>query len=326
METLVLNYEDVNNVFSTTDCLVAVEEAFKSLGEGKAENPVAIWHKMSGDQPMIGLLVGTEEKKNILAVKSLAVNWDNPKKRQMHHTQGIIMLCDAVSGFPLALIEGIIISYARTGADAAVAAKYLARNDFRNVGVMGARDMARYFLRCMHVLFPKIEKVLVYSKTPANTAKYASDMNRLLGLDVQPFSTPQEVVKGSEVIMTGTRSTEPLIQNEWVNPGTHISWMGVKTELDYNILNRSIVVSTIRDQSKIAEAISKKEITPQVYTDIGEIVTGKKPGRTSPDQTTVYDGQGSGILDAVVSQLVFEAAKRSNLGKWVDLHKGAPAW
>ena len=304
-----------------------MRETFVSLASGDGKSLATQWIQLGGGKPRVGILAGYSNSRSLIGVKNLTVNLENPEKRKIHHTQGVIVLFDSDSGFPKAIIEGITVSYARTGADAAVASSLLSKREVRTVGIVGARDMATHFLNCLVLLYSQIESVKVYSKSRVSSDNFARKMNNSLNIEIDVCSHPREVAEMSDLIMTGTPSTTPIIMDDWIRPGTHLNWMGNRKEVDWNILSHSKVVTTIRDAGWITEAVSKGEIPKDpVYAGIGEIATHARKGRENDNEITVYSSVATGLLDLVLSSALYDEAIKRGIGKKVDLFDGAPAW
>lgn len=223
----------------------------------------------------------------------------------------VMVLNDAKDGRALALIEASYITGIRTGAAGAVAAKYLARKNAKTMGVVGAGQQA-FFQIIATAKVRNIKEILVCDTKEENINKLAENLKGL-GIEIKKASL-EETAK-TDILTTTTPSRIPIIKNEWIMPGTHINAIGAdapgKEELDPEILKRAkIVVDNWLQASHSGEinvplekGIIKKE---NIYAELGDIVVGKKPGRVSDNEITIFDSTGLGFQDLYTANLVYQ--------------------
>jgi alanine dehydrogenase len=224
-------------------------------------------------------------------------------------------------------MDGTWITNMRTGAGGAVAAKYLARKDSGVVTMVGAGVQARTQLLALHEVLD-IEEVRVNDVSVEKSEKYAKEMRKKLGVETKVVRKTDAAVKGADVVVTTTPARGPILMNKWVSEGTHINAIGAdapgKQELDPDILLRARVVVDDVEQAihggEVNVPLSTGVIARgNIYADLGEIVTKKKPGRTSDDEVTIFDSTGLAVQDIATDWVVYKKAKRMGAGREVEL-------
>jgi alanine dehydrogenase len=224
-------------------------------------------------------------------------------------------------------MDGTWITNIRTGAGAAVAAKYFARKDSRTVAMLGAGAQARTQLIGLNEVLD-IRGVRVNDVIPEKARGYADEMSKKLGLDVKPVDDTGEAVKGADVIVTVTPVRKPILMNEWVSDGMHINAIGAdapgKQELDPQILRRAKIIVDDLEQAlhagEVNVPLSKGLITrDDIRAELGEVITGKKPGRTSREDITVFDSTGLAVQDIATAWTIYQKAMKMGKGKEVEL-------
>jgi alanine dehydrogenase len=253
--------------------------------------------------------------KGYFGVKMGSGYFENPSKG-LPVTLAAILLFDGTTGLPLAVMDGVHITAVRTGAAGGVAAKYLARKGSRVVGVVGTGTQARMQVLALRSF--EIEQVQVYGAVPTRRAAYVEEMQKELRCDVRGCITPQEALKGAEICITVTESTTAFVREEWIAPGTHINAIGAdkkgKRELSSDLYRKARLVTDNIEIALLKGLFSREEI----YAELGELITGEKKGRETDDEITIFDSTGLGIQDISVACLVYEKAKRSGTGTWVE--------
>jgi len=320
-KTLVLDKDDVSKLIDPKGAIGAVEDVFREYGKGRTQMPPKIYlhlDRYSGDFRAMPAYV---EKLNRCVLKWVNVH---PKNRTLGlpAVMAIIILSDPASGFPLCIMEGAYATALRTGAAAAVAAKYLARKGSRSVGMVGCGAQARSQLRVLMEVFD-MKEVSVWGHERAEADRFVSDMKHT-GVKFTVAESVKECVRAKDIVVTTTPSRRPIVKLEWIKKGAHINAIGAdakgKEELDPRILKKAkVVVDSWEQASHSGEInvpvgkglISKKDI----YADIGEIVSGKKKGRSGVSEITVFDSTGLAIQDAAVANLIYKGAIRKGLGR-----------
>ncbi len=231
-----------------------------------------------------------------------------------------LIYSDPDTGYPLAVMDATEITAYRTGATAAIAAKYLARRDSHILGLIGAGRQAHTQLQAHAEVFD-LTSVRVYDRSPEAVRRFISSFPEHR---VEECSLEQ--VAASDIVCTLTPAREPVLRRELVRPGTHINAIGAdaegKQELDPSILKEALVVVDDLVQAiwagEINVPLSQGQITMEdVYGTRGEIIVGHKPGRRDAEAITVFDSTGLAIEDVATARLVYEKAKQH--GKYLSL-------
>jgi ornithine cyclodeaminase/alanine dehydrogenase-like protein (mu-crystallin family) len=313
--TLLLNRSDVRNLLSLTESIDAVEKAFRWEGEGKIPAPgiLGVRTQSGGLHVKTGCLSGT---KTYVAAK-LNTNFpQNCVRFGLPTIQGVIVLYDANNGRLLAVLESIEITIQRTAAATAVAAKYLARRNSSVVTICGCGEQGRAHVRALSLMLP-LRKVHAFDVQPNASLRFATELSRELQIEIEPVQTVPCAIRNSDVVVTCTPATEFFVRKEDVAPGTLVAAVGAddshKQEIDPALLASAKVVAdnigqvcSIGDtHHAIAAGLMRKE---GIYGELSEIVTGRKPGRTSDDEITIFYSTGVAIEDAAAATLVYEKA------------------
>lgn len=240
-------------------------------------------------------------------------------------------LFDAESGEPLAVLDGASMNPFKTGAAGAVAVDELARDDAATLAVIGSGSQARGQVHTTATV-RDFESVRVFSPTPENREAFASEFDEQLEADVVAVDSSTAALEGADVVITATKSSEPVFDNDDLEPGTHITAMGQYEkgtyELDVRTIERATYVPDLReratfDAGAFLAALEEGVITEdQIHADLGEVVSGNAPGRTSDDEITVFDSGGTGIETAAAAHMLYERALGEGLGSTISF---APA-
>ncbi|MDK1032470.1 MAG: ornithine cyclodeaminase family protein, partial [Planctomycetia bacterium] len=291
--TYIIKRSQVEAVLSMADCVPIVEDAFRLCGEGGVQMPPkAYLYFDKGDLRCMPAYIPAQ---NIAGVKNVNVH---PANTDMPTVMATITLFDPETGFPLAIMDGTYITRMRTGAAGGVAAKYLAREDSATAAFIGAGAQARTQLEALLITRPNISRIIVFDAKPAAMDAFAQDVKDTCGLKVQCAASVAEALREADIVTTTTPARGPIVRSDYVRPGTHINAIGAdargKQELDPEILKRATLVIDNWLQAshggEINVAVSEGIITREdIHADIGEIVTGKKPGRQSDEEVTVFD-------------------------------------
>lgn len=330
MKILLLTEKDVEQLLSMDEVMEAVESAFREKGLGRVQMPAKLYlfyGKYSSD---LRTMPSYLEQLDVSAVKVVNVHPENPKKYGLPTVMATIILVNPKNGAPLAIMGGTRVTSMRTGAAGGVAAKYLARKDSKIVGLVGAGTQARTQLTALLSLYGKLEEVRVWSRTEKTRDEYVAEMKAACGEVARMVSVEsvKEAVEGADIVVTTTPSREPLVSGEWVKPGMHFNCIGAdapgKEELDPAILTRAKIVVDDWEQAshsgEINVPLAKGIITKRdVWGEIGEVVAGLKPGRTSSDEITVFTSTGLAIQDAVTAQLAYKKALAKKIGRFVEM-------
>lgn len=322
--TLYLTQEDVRSVLDMKGAIEAVESSFREMGLGNIEMPPRVYLHFEKYNGVMIAMPAYIKTLDAAGLKVVTVHPENPARHNLPAVIARIILNDPSKGEPLAIMDGTYITALRTGAAGAVGIKYLARRDARTAGIIGLGVQGRsQLLGLMEVR--DIELVKVYDIVPAAKRAYADSMSREVGVDIRPVETVREAAEGSDIIITCTPSTKPFLRGEMISEGAHISAIGADTsakrELDTSVLKKADkIVVDFRDQAFVvgdfAEPLREGSIRKEdVYAELGEIVTGKKPGRTCEEEITLFKATGLAIQDVGTAFRVYRLAKERGIGR-----------
>ena len=329
MKTLLLSEQNVKKLLSIEDVMQSVELAFKMKGLGHVQMPCKqylFFKKYNGD---LRTMPSYLEESDIVAVKVVNSHPENRVKHNLPSVMATIILIDPKTGAPLAIMGGTWITDLRTGVAGTIAAKYLAKEKPKIIGLIGAGAQANTQLMSLLHHYKNIQQVKIWSrseKTQSNFLKFMKSLH-IEKPKLILVKRIEEAVQYSDIVVTTTPSTEPLILEKWISKGTHINCIGAdapgKQELDPNILIKSKIIVDDWNQGchsgEINVPLSKRIINKtDIFGDICEIVAGLKPGRTSKNEITVFTSTGLAIQDAATANVVYQNALRKKLGTFID--------
>jgi len=258
----------------------------------------------------------------------------------------VIVLYDAAEGELKGIIVGeitcaelpdnVAVTGLRTAATSAVGTDLLARPDATNLGLFGAAGQAKnHLLALMQVR--KLKEVRVYSRNAENRRKFVEEMGPVTNLDIVPVGSPQEAVRGVDVVLAATNSSVPVFDGNWLEPGQHVTTIvgsnvglvkggftaAKRREIDDKTLARSHVLSIVSvqqaiqdEQADIYDPVQRGVIKWEQLIEIGEILVGKKEGRTKAEQITFYkNNAGQGVADVALGALVLEHVRKKGSGQ-----------
>ncbi|HUJ84475.1 MAG TPA: alanine dehydrogenase [Candidatus Acidoferrales bacterium] len=318
MEILLLSEQEVADLLEMDEVLEVVELAFRESALGYAQMPPKSYLHYRQHNGDLRTMPAYLERLDISAVKIVNVHPNNMQEHGLPTVMATIHLVEPKTGKPLAIMGGRNITAMRTGAAGGIAAKYLAKKDSKVASFIGGGVQARTQLAALLSVMPGLSEIRVWDVWLDASEAFAGEIRAMNPrLQVKVAVSVESAVEGADIVVTTTPSTKPLIQNEWVSLGTHFNCIGAdapgKEEIDPAILRRSkIVVDNWEQASHSGEInipVSAGMITKDsVWAELGEVAAGVKPGRTSPNEITVFDATGLAIQDAVTAELVLRKA------------------
>jgi len=313
--TLLLSRSDVAGLVTLDQCIAAVEDAFRQYGLGHAVTPKTLGMPcVDGGFHIKAAMLKCSTP--YFAAKLNGNFFHNRQRFAMPTIQGLIMLCDAANGHPLAVMDSIEVTILRTGAATAVAARHLARPGSKVVTICGCGNQGRVQLRALRQVLP-LELVYAFDVDQNQARELASECSQQLGVRVEPVEELEPAVRRSDVCVTCTPAKKYLLHRDWVAPGTFVAAVGAdneeKQELDPRLLASSKIVADVTEQcaqiGDLHHAIAAGLMTRgDVHAELGEVVAGSKPGRTSEGEVTVFDSTGTALQDVAVAAMVYERA------------------
>ena len=310
---LFLSENDVKKLLTVEMALDGVESAHRELALGQAlDTPRA---RTRLPQTALHLLQGGLPAQGVLGYKAYTSNRSG--------NRFLVHLFDAASGELLAIIEADYLGMMRTGAASGVAARWLARPESAVAGVFGSGWQAEGHIRAICATLP-LRQVKVYSRQTERLAAFCQRLSEATGVAVVPAAGPEAVVRGSDVIGTVTTAAQPLFDAAWLEPGTHINAAGsnalIRQELSEAAIRRCDLVTVDAVPTALAEAgdllplLEKGRLHPRQLVELGEIIIGRRVGRDSPEQISLFESQGLAIQDLAVAHRVLLAARAAGFG------------
>lgn len=320
----ILSAHDVKMTISMTDAIAAVREGFVALSTGKAQAPLR--SSVQTPDGTTFFMPSYRDNSAFSAIKVVSVYLGNGRHRLPVVIANVIVL-DAETGQPRALMDGTYLTALRTGAASGLATELLARPDAAVLGVIGAGGQARAQIEAILAVRP-IREIRVFCRSGA--ALFVKALSASYPeLNIRATRTASEALHDADVLVAATTSSTPVIELSHVKPGAHIngigSFMPTMQEVAAEVVTRAKIVVDSR-QSCLAEAgdllipIKAGLLQPDsIHAEIGEIAAGLKPGRTSTQEITFFKSVGTAIQDLTVAARVVAAAEAQNLGTVVDL-------
>jgi alanine dehydrogenase len=322
-KTLILGRTDMMGLVSPAEYNQCVEQAYRMHGEGRfymEPKGHIVLDKYPGEWEAMPSYI---EEPEAAACKWVSIRERNGERFELPTVFSILIYTHPETGFPLAICDGSYHTVMRTGSSAAVSAKWLARPDSKRLAIVGAGHMAEGALATCNEVFAW-EEVRVWSRTRATLDHFvAQQQPRYERFEIKTSTNLEDVVPGADVVVTLTPARGPIVRDEWIAPGTHIAAVGADKsgdqELEAAILERArIFVDDIRQcrtDGEINVPLAQGVITEaDVAGEIGEVVAGKKPGRTSAEEVTVFDSTGIALQDSATVPLEYERAVAAGVG------------
>jgi ornithine cyclodeaminase len=246
-----------------------------------------------------------------------------PQNTDRHTHQAVIVVFDPENGTPLALMDGTYITATRTAAGSALATRLLAREDANVLALLGTGVQAHSHARAL-LRVRAFTEIRVASRDRAKAEALAEE----IGPHARAMSSYEEAIRNADVVAATTHSTEPIVRREWLSPGVHVNSVGL------NPLGREVDEQTVADALLVVESRESALAPPpagapelvgvspaDVHAELGELVAGTKPGRSSRDEITLYKSVGVAVQDVAAAALVLAAAKGRSLGRAIELEE-----
>ena len=319
-----LSRKDIEGFFSMRMCMEAVEKAFADLATGNAtmpqRTPIGV-----PDHHGVALFMPAHIKSlGALGAKVVTVYKDNVAMHGLPTVLGTIILLDEATGFPVALMDGGYLTAMRTGAVSGVATKYMARPEAAVAALFGTGVQAFTQVLGVHEARP-LKKLLAYSIDPTEARqRFAHKITEQTGVTVELVDDPAAAMARADIVILATTAATPIVDGRWFAPGTHINGVGSHApkmrELDSLTVQKSRIVCDLTGACKaeagdlIIPADASEWAWDTVAGDLGEVIIGKVPGRTSGDEITLFKSVGLAIQDMSAARVVFDEAVKRGIG------------
>ena len=302
------------------EIIESMQVMFRAKGEGRTEMP-----PKPGVHPGGGSFLHAMPA-SIPDLKSVGIKWvsafpQNPAKG-LPYISGLVIYNDFETGLPLAVMDCVWITAKRTGAASAISARHLARPESSVMGMLGCGVQGRSHVEAMKESFP-LKKVMAYDLNEDAKNKFAAEVSRKFDLEVIPVKSPREAVSGCDIVVTaGPMSKTPhaTIQAGWLDAGAFASLVDYDSYWQPAAMHETDKFCTDdRAQFQATRQGGYFPDIPEIHADLGEMATGKKPGRETPDERTMTANLGLALNDMAVAPLIYRKAKEKGIGTWLPL-------
>ena len=307
------------------DYLTAVEAGFRCYADGHANTPMPM-HIAVPDGIFHAKGAHAMLDHSYVAVKLNGNFPDNPQRTGLPTIQGLVLLCDAMDGSVLSVMDGIEITLRRTAAASALAARYLARRDADRVAICGCGLQGRAQLAALVEVLP-LKRALVWDLDAEKAEEFAQNMRAELHLDVAAVQEPGDATRQSDVIVTATTARSPFLTIDMVTPGAFIAAVGAdspeKSELAPELMSAATIVVDVLAQcatmGDLHHAIEAGQVAlTDVHAELADLIVGRKPGRASPDEITVFDSTGTALQDVASAASIYQRAIAAIVGSSIN--------
>ena len=329
IKILLLSEQEIAELLSIEEVMKVVENAFREKALGYAQMPPKVYLNFSKYNGDVRAMPAYLERLDVASVKIVNSHPDNPKKFGMPTVSAMVAFLDPRNGALLSIMGGNNITAMRTAAAGGIAAKYLANRDSKTAGFIGAGVQAKAQLLALLSVFPNLEEIRVCDISPKAAETFVSvAKNKAPKCRIVAVENEAEAVHEADIVVTTTPSKKPLVFDSWVSEGTHFNCIGadapLKEEIDPAILKRAKIVVDDWEQAshsgEINVPVSKGILSKKdVWAELGEIVAGTKPARTSREEITVFDSTGLAIQDAATVEVVYKKAISRKIGRFINI-------
>jgi ornithine cyclodeaminase/alanine dehydrogenase-like protein (mu-crystallin family) len=327
MKILLLSHDEVVELLPMAECVALMREALISLAEGRVHQPLRTIVRPSGAAGMMGLMPAySQGPRAAFGLKAICVFPGNAARGKDSH-QGAVLLYGAETGELLAVVNASAVTAVRTAAVSALATDALARAGACELAVVGAGVQARSHIEAISHVRP-LRRCRVASRHVEHARRLAEELQGSYEFSVEAVATVEEALGGADLIVTATNAAEPVVRRPWVSAGAHLNAVGSCTphtrELDAaTVAAASLFVdsveSTVNEAGDYLLALQEGVVGPEhIRAELGEVLKGTKPGRTSDGEITLFKSLGLGVEDLAVAAYLYDKAVETGAGTWVN--------
>ena len=321
-QLLYLSKADVEAVGVTmAEIIESLEVMFRAKGEGRTEMPPKPGIHPGGGDSFLHAMPAYIPDLESAGIKWVAAFPENPQKGLPYIT-GLVIFNDVATGLPLSVMDGVWMTAMRTGAATALSAKYLARPESSVVGMLGCGVQGRSNVEALNVLFT-VKEVRAYDVNAESVEQYATEISTGLDLEVKPVATPKEAVSGCDMVVTAgpmLKKPHATIQAGWLNEGAFASLVDFDAYWHPDAMAQvSKFCTDDTPQFQMYREMGYFPEIPDLYADLGELASGQKPGRQTPEERTMAANLGLALDDMTVAPLLYQRAVEKGIGTWLPL-------
>jgi ornithine cyclodeaminase len=326
---LVVNQREVRELLDLDALIDALAPAMVDLSSGKASVPPRVGARVDARDGLLAAMPGYTPSADVLASKLVTLFPHNADTALPTH-QAVIVVFEPDNGRPAALIDGTAITAIRTGAGSALATRLLARVEATILAILGTGVQARSHARAVSRVRP-FKELRIAGRSAAKSQALADELAAEVDLVVRAVASAEEACDGADVVCATTHALEPVLRRQWLADGAHVTSVG------YNVDGREVDDETIADalvvvesraaalaaapsgSTDLLEPLGRRLIDADEIVEVGELVDGRRQGRASPGQITLYKSVGVAVQDATAAALVLQAARERGIGREVQL-------
>jgi ornithine cyclodeaminase len=327
VKTLVLGEHDVARLLPMDECVEVMAEALAALERGEMHQPLRFVVRPPDAAGLLGLMPAHRSGASAaFGLKAVCVMPGNPDRGLDAH-QGVVILSDGETGEVRAVVNASAITGIRTAAVSGVATRLLAREDARELAVLGAGVQARSHLEAMAVV-GAFERARIWSRTPAHAEALAAEPGEL-PFPVEAAASAEEALAGADVVCTTTSAPEPILRRAWLRAGAHVNAVGSSIPTTRELDTETMAAASLfvdRRESTLNEAgdflFPQREgaIGPDhIRAELGELLVGSAAGRTSSEELTVFKSLGLAVQDLAAAEHLYRRAREEGAGQEVEL-------
>lgn len=326
----ILTARDLEATLRMEEVIGVVEQAYRLYSGGEADVFPILSKEFEHERNEMDIKAGHLVGVGLYGLKVIGWAADNPGKRNLPALAGLVVVMDIETQQPLGLVEARTVTRLRTGAAGAVGAKALSREDSKVALVVGLGEQGEAQVEGLLAVRPGLSRLIACGRDPLKTKAYIAKMQarfprtRFEGVGLDDLKTG---CREADIVVTCTPSHKKLVEKAWIRPGTHINAIGAdmpgKQELDVELVASARLVADSREQvlrqGEFQSAYKAGRIFPRDVDEIGEILLGRRPARTSSEEITIFDATGMAIQDILTAERALSRAARENLGITVDI-------
>jgi ornithine cyclodeaminase len=327
MRILILTHDEVQQLLPIDECIDVMTDALKALASGQAHQPLRTVVRPPDANGIMAVMPAYRFGEHArYGLKAVTVFPGNPALGKDAH-QGAVLLFSGETGELLSLMNASAITAIRTAAVSGVATEALAREDATDLAIVGAGVQARWHLASMAAVRP-LKRVRVASRHFEHARKFAEEMKFSVLAPIDPEEGVEQAVIGADIVVTATTSAEPVLRREWIAPGAHVNAIGssipAAREIDTATMTAARLFvdrreSTLNESGDYLFAAREGAIGPEhIQAEIGEVLIGARPGRTSDEEITLFKSLGLAIEDLAAAEYAYRKAQQAGVGTWVE--------
>ena len=327
MKILILTHAEVEELLPIRECIPVMAEALADLARGNVYQPLRMVITPQGAKGDMALMPSYRSgERAAYGVKTVCFFPGNPSKGLDSH-QGSVMLFSAETGELVGLMNASAITAIRTAAVSGVATQLLAREDARELAIIGSGVQARAHIEAMACVRP-IKRARVASFSFDNAKKFADELGPRYSFPVEPVESIESAVRGADLVVTATTATEPILRLDWILPGAHLNVVGSSIPTTREVDSATMAAASLfvdRRESTINEggdylfALREGAIGPDhLKAEIGELLIGARPGRASPEEITLFKSLGLAVEDLASADYLYRKSQATKKGTWVE--------